>query len=474
MKIEEIRDLAVARNYLIQSIHFQRASTAEPHTLPLLFKAALELASTGEPLPPIGFIGDVIHVMLGTNRNISKDHAPVAGWLNHQSRAYEDYVVGKLNADWTIERAADALRQYSKDERPRGIAFTVQHIANQIHFGGTLLSPAVIRELQSLPAADVLNQGIESLIANGPDRLIVDQLNDLVVAFRRSSELLTLEDITALEQRMALADYGQYLAHRRIERTAKLIQTWLDEQPIRPRPGRAEVPTHATEEDVYPVGGYSSIGTKGTIESLLHSQLAYLEDGPNPDLFSVKFVRDELFYYTRDENQFLRRKRAFVIILDPSLMTARVKDPDAPEQRIVLVLAGLVALIRKLIDWLTTDELKIEFLIVAKEQPEPLKDEAELLKIFFRDAFERGTVAIQTCSETHLLERMDGLSRTHQLQIITITATPTPRFEASTQILISNSRPIWTNNTNDQTNWHDDDPISAWSEAMLAVLREWV
>ena len=51
----------------------------------------------------------------------------------------------------------------------------------------------------------------------------------------------------------------------------------------------------------------------------------------------MKFVRDELFYYSRDENQFLRRRRAFVFVLFPDLVAARFKDPELPYQRIVML-----------------------------------------------------------------------------------------------------------------------------------------
>ena len=57
------------------------------------------------------------------------------------------------------------------------------------------------------------------------------------------------------------------------------------------------MPTRVLDEDQYPVGGYTSISTRGSIESLLHSQLAYMEP-ESPDLFDMKFVRDELFYYS--------------------------------------------------------------------------------------------------------------------------------------------------------------------------------
>ena len=62
-------------------------------------------------------------------------------------------------------------------------------------------------------------------------------------------------------------------------------------------------PTRALDEDTYPVGGFTSISTRGSIESLLHSQLAYMETDERPDLFDIKFLRDELLYYARDENQ---------------------------------------------------------------------------------------------------------------------------------------------------------------------------
>ena len=38
-----------------------------------------------------------------------------------------------------------------------------------------------------------------------------------------------------------------------------------------------EVPTRILDEDIYPVGGFTSLSNRGSIESLLHSQLAYME-----------------------------------------------------------------------------------------------------------------------------------------------------------------------------------------------------
>src|ERR1700737_4829173 len=95
-----------------------------------------------------------------------------------------------------------------------------------------------------------------------------------------------------------------------------------------------------------------------------------------PDLFYIKYLRDELYYYSRDENQFLRRRRSFLFVLQPDLRLARFKDPELPSQRIVLVLATLVAAVRRLADWLGHDALRFEFLFIQPEKERPLEEEA--------------------------------------------------------------------------------------------------
>lgn len=221
------------------------------------------------------------------------------------------------------------------------------------------------------------------------------------------------------------------------------------------------------------MGGYSSIGTKGTIESLLHSQLAYLEDGPGPDLFAVKFVRDELFYYTRDENQFRRRRRAFAILFDPSLVNARVKDPDAPVQRVVFAVAATVVIVRKLIEWLTTDALRIELIVPSAAAKTPLAEETELLSIMFRDAIERGAVAVRALSPDDVRARFEELARSHQFHSLAIRAEGPSPVETTTDLRVG-VRPAYADTSGESRTWPDADATMAWAGAVRAVLEEWV
>ena len=155
--------------------------------------------------------------------------------------------------------------------------------------------------------------------------------------------MLGPEDVFELEHGTALAAFGQRVALRQVLRAAAEFEADLPRAPAAPPARRQEVPTRVLDEDTYPVGGFSSISTRGSVESLLHSQLAYMEPDDRPDLFDIKFLRDELLYYSRDENQFLRRRRTFVFALYPDLCHARFKDAELPCQRIVLLLALLVA-----------------------------------------------------------------------------------------------------------------------------------
>src|SRR5262249_9571710 len=253
------------------------------------------------------------------------------------TRTYEDYVLGKLYADWTFARAGDALRRYQGEnqerDQARGLAFLLNQFRLRADFAGVELSPGVIKALMESSPQEVLALGWESLSHEGLHPLLEELYASLIAASRRTAEVLASEDVFELEHGTALADFGERLALRQVLQAAGRLEGTLPSQRIRPLAGRQEVPTRVLDEDTYPVGGFSSLSTRGTVESLLHSQLAFMEKDDRPDLFDVKFLRDELLYYARDENQFLRRRRTYIFALFPDLRSTRIKDPSLPYQR---------------------------------------------------------------------------------------------------------------------------------------------
>jgi hypothetical protein len=422
-------------------------------------------------------IADLGHAAFGVGRT-PKSAVPIPGWPAPLARGYEDHFLGKVYTDWTFERAADALRLYPAADRSRGLAFTAARIRDHLEPGGVELSPGVIRGLLAAPAEDVLAEGFESLSRDGVMPVLRTEYEALNSAARRSAELLTPEDVAALEQRTALAEFSQYVAHRQILQAAARIADRFPARPVRPRAGRKEVPTALTDEDVYPVGGYASVANKGSIESLLHSQLAFMEPDERPDLFDVKFVRDELYYYARDENEFLRRRRAFAVVFDPSLTAAQFKDPELPLQRIVLIQAVIYAVVRALTAWLSHDALRFDLLFPNAERTIPLRKEMDLFQVLFRESIGRGEVDVRPVdSEAATLARVKGLAREYQTHALWI-GTARQRIDVDrasvAQLVVDGPAPVLFDGHGEIVPFEPESPVEAWNEAALSLLQLWV
>jgi hypothetical protein len=399
MEIPILRDPELAQRYLLQGLWLQRAIAPTAATVKPALEWALEIAGGGQPLPPVGFVADLGHAAFGADREVRapRDLATIPGLPPGLARTYEDHVLGKVYADWTFERASDALRRYQGRDRVRGLAYVVKQMRERAGFGGAELSPGIVRTLSEGPAEELLRRGWDELSSHGPMPLLIQLYEGLIAAARRTAEVLAPEDVIALEQRTALADMGQYVAHRQVLQIAARLEMSLPRHKVHPLAGRREVPTRVLDEDTYPVGGFASLSTRGSIESLLQSQLAFMEQDRRlePDLFDVKYVRDELYYYSRDENQFLRRRRTFLFVLFPDLVNARFKDAELPAQHIVLLLALLLCAVRKLSEWLGDDALLFEFLFVREGDARPLAHEANLLEMLFREQIENGSVKVE-------------------------------------------------------------------------------
>jgi len=474
----ELRDLDAAKRYVLEGLWLQRAVKPAAGSVRPALDWAMEIASGGHPLPPVGFIADIGNVAYGIDaEHRLKEALPVPGWPPALGRSYEDHVLGKLYADWTFERAGDALRKYKDRDRIRGLAYVVNQMCERAGIKGVLLPPAVIRALTTTNPDDVLSGGWESLMRDGPSPLLVEMYEGLVSAGRRIAEVLGQEDILALEQGTALADMGQYVAHRQILQTTTRLESQLPARPVKPLVGRKEVPTRVLDEDQYPVGGYTSIATKGSIESLLHSQLAYIEDN-SPDLFDMKFVRDELFYYSRDENQFLRRRRAFVFVLFPELVAARFKDAELPYQRIVMIQAMILALVRKLTEWLSTDAIRFEVIFVQDGGKNLLGEEGSLLKLLLREPLERGDGAVfELPDKAAVVTYLSRLARNSQVHTLAVSTEP---FEMEmdnvviTELVVGGPRPEIGEGDGVVAELEGEDAFDVWQETVLRTLQLWV
>ncbi len=477
MELIELRDAEESRAYLLDAFFLQRASRLGLASFKAGLELALEVASDGQPLLPTGAMFDLSSIAFGAESNkFAREYPNYLGWPPALLRQYEDHVLAKLHSDWSFERASDALRRYQGRDRAKGLAYAIKQFRERSQLGGVEVSPAVIRHLLQSNASDLLAKTSERLAERGPMSLLKRQYEDLIAAVRRTPEFLGAEDIQAIEQRTALAEMGEYVAHRQIVQIAARIEAALPSRPVKALAGRKEVPTRVHDDDQYPVGGYSSLSNRGSIESLLHSQLAYMEPVERPDLFDVKFIRDELFYYARDENQFLRRRRVFAFVLEPDIIEARFKDPELPCQRIVLVQSLVVALIRRLAEWLTADAIRFEIHFPERDGQQRLKEEAKLFAAVLLEMCQAGTVEVLGAVpdfDEHMKERA-GHAQVGMLRIGTA-----PVWEDNENVVVSTLAvdgpiPVLTDGRGSPVPLAADDAFESWILAAIHQLQLWV
>jgi vWA domain found in the FtsH ternary systems/N-terminal helical region fused to the FtsH ternary system vWA domain len=422
--VHELRDAEEASRILGQSFLLQRLHPPTAGALAGVLEWALDSVGAGVPIPPLGVLADLGNLLLKPHESSVRNTTQIAGWSDRLALAYEDLVLGKWLADSSLERAGDALRGFSGRDRARGLAFVSATLAGRCGFGVFLLSPAILKKLRDQPADRVLAAAWESLNEHGLSPLLPIAYHDLEQRVRRAPSMLGSEDVFELEHRTVLADFSQRVALRQVlQATAALREALAEAPPVVVRSAR-EVPSHLRDEDAYPVGGFTSLSNRGTVESLLHSQLAFMEDD-RPDLFDIKFLRDELLYYSRDENQFFRRRRTFVLAFFPDLVQSRVKDPASPWQRVIFLLGLVVALLDRLADRLGDDALSFELLFVhGDDGTTPLLSERGLLETIFRTQIADGKLTIADVREAKITTRCEEHARRSLVDSLLLATAP--------------------------------------------------
>ena len=478
MIVTELRESAHARRFLLQGMTLQRVIDRQPEEVETLIWLALQVTARGDPLPPLGFLGDVAHVALETGAIPSAaSHLRAARGLPATLiREYEDHVIGRFYTDVSFERATDALLRYPEAERPAAFAFLIDAIRQRADVGGVELSPAVLRAMLSESGESLLLEGAHALEDHGPTDELVQLYEALVQGIRGLGSLVGPEDLFELERGTALMVFGHRLALRQVLSAVACMEALVPRnRALRPVSAR-QVATARMEEDAYPTGGFSNLSTRGTIESLLQSQLAFIDDDESPDLFDIKYVRDELYYYARDENLFFRRRRTIVLALHPSLNDARVKDPGAPWQRIILLLASLVVLVGRLREALADEALRVEVVLPDAADGPTLADERGLLELLLADGLCAGTVVFSRLAADRLVAECEQWGRQSLCQCLWLGHEgQAPQVDVELAwIALSPGGPLWEVQ-GEQAVAHDGaDAVEAWAAFVDELLSAWL
>lgn len=407
MAIVAIRDPEQARKYVLQGLCLQTVRADEPDTVQRALNWAIEILSHAMTLPPLGLVADVGHVSLGFEPTARpKRDLDFGGLLSR----YEDHVLGKLYADNFFVQACDHIRNYRAGrDQARGLAFLLERFSRNLDLDGVAIVSRVLQTMLSESPERLLEEGKLSLLRDGLLPPLAAQYESIIVRARRTSEPVRLQDVLALQSGAALEGEADRVALEQLAEAMAMLEENLPRRSARAAARREEVPTSLRDEDVYPVGGFASLATRGSVESLLQSQLAFIEEHENIDLFTIKYLRDELLYYSRDENQFRRQRRTFLIYLAPDLVDViRFKDVELPFQRGILLLAFLVVAVRRLVSWLSSDALTFAFVFPCAEgtaEPFPLDQEFTWLARLLLPELVDGVVTFHLLQPTGAPER---------------------------------------------------------------------
>jgi hypothetical protein len=416
-------------------------------------------------------------------------HSSAAGYgsAKHLVQAYEDRLLARIPLDPPWDRAAAAVARYSAAERPKAIAFLLKQLAAHLQLGGAYLSLEALRRLQAATKQMTVSQMLDQYQFDEMSQIMRDLYTDLIQSLRRVPLLLPWEDVAALEDRSALGGMAQFVALRQIRQMASLLDNATPSHPVRVRSHRMNWVTRIRQEDRYPVGGFASITTRGSMESLLHSQLAYMDE-ERPDLFDIKYVRDELLYYSRDENNFIRNRRTYVFIINYDIVDLRFKDPELPCERIILLLSWIIVMIQRLTQYLTHDAVAFEIRVITESSPrqhvQALRsldgpwEEQRWLELLLKDWIHRGAATVGTW-ETFALASAEMSRKSGHSDVYCLTIAPEhsqsslPDSVLSTHLVLEGPRPCILTEPG-RIEWPDVEPMMAWSSALNYLFERWL
>jgi hypothetical protein len=478
-----------AEAWVAAGLVLQRGEQVGAELLGLVRPWVESVVDTVALLPPLGVAADLARLLARAPFDIGRSQPIGDAPLRAALDAYEEHLLGRLSADFRLELARDALVRLPEAKRAAAVGVFVEQVLARVvaALGNPLDSPApgAVRRALQESSVGLFERGIE--LIGDPDH---DELREdlgrayelLASGARRCGALIGDVEIYTLENFEALRSSSLRLAMAQIAEAAQSIERTMPIRVRRSEASRGRTPTRVEDESAYPIGGYASISNVGGIESLVSSELIYMTPeherrAGGIDLFDVRWAADELLKYTRDESVHTRERRTIAFALDPSLVHGRIKDPELPFQRLVVLFGGLIAGVRKLCSWLDEAELHMHFLLLGAAGPDPehpaqpLRAEAELARLLLREFVESGVAEFRELPNVAAaIEHVERVSETGGSEVVWIAERPLmPELEQGTRVrahalAIGETRPrLWLDG--DERLIHED----GWTAWLRAV-----
>ena len=457
----ELRDRDQAESWLAGGLCLMRLQPLDAD-IPLRVSPWLVgVLSDFGALPPPGALADIGHLLTGSPMRAMVPVPPVDPELTRVMHAYEDHVLGRLDADPRLDAIGDAIARMPEEKRDRAVPLFVAHLARRLgHRAAVALSPGTIRQMTNLTAEELVTLGHSALVpASEVTRSLIAGYEDLIAGARRLGSLITEAEVFLIENLDALSDLTQRIAIGQIIEIADALAAAMPRR-LKPssRSRRARIPTPLASEDHYPTGGFSALSTSGSIENLVISELIYMEEDDEAtegvDLFDLRYAEGELLYYTRDESVFVRGHREISFVLMPDLIRARFKDPQLRWQRLIMVLGLLNCCVRRLVEWLADEGLRFRILFVSEGRSpddDPLHVEFGLSELSLREWVRKEIVEVAYVDQLdQALTQAEVRALSVRADVVVVSAERTP-VTAPAGVQLGH---LWVD---------DAEPVTAWA-----------
>jgi hypothetical protein len=250
-------------------------------------------------------------------------------------------------------------------------------------------SAQILRQLTS-PAITVeeARVAVEQLL-EAPN-YFYDQLEEVIRVMSEThlSNLIQPEDIFIIKNIEALSSDALRLSAKQVVGIEQQMGD-VDHPPVHMRKEAPQAHVNLSDVGLYPQGGLDQLSNRGSIENLVRTELAYVDDKADIDMFTMRYLEGELLYYTRDEAQLLRRNRTTHISLEFG-HAHHIKYPNHPTQMSILLRAMTARLIDDLFKLFANDSLKVILHIHDIRS----SDAVELWKIRFKDQLTRSDMQL--------------------------------------------------------------------------------
>jgi hypothetical protein len=388
--VRELRAAAEVERWLAAGLALRRVDGGDD-----AHHAIATCANELPGLPPAGVIADVAALLGGARPGSSEPPALVADdALRAAIRAYDDDVLARLAGTARFDDVLAAYAHAAPADRAAAIALVVAGLCARAGFTGVAVSAAALRRALAHPADERAEVAAAGLADPDVTAALAEAYLALARGARQCRALVDEREVFAIDHLAVLGDLGSRMTAAHLAAAADAITQRLPRRLPARRQLRGARDTRLADDSLYPAGGFASItpggATTGNIENLVTSELVYMEDGADVDLFSLRYVEGELLHYTRDDSVFRRHRHVIAIALAADLERARVVDRGLPWQRLILALGLVIAAIR----WLA-EQLGDEALTIAVGfPPGALAEERAICAIVLEAELARGAAVV--------------------------------------------------------------------------------